>query len=47
MAYDNDGRLRNAPTPAIREAIIRGRIRHLETEIASFRRQIEQRKGMQ
>lgn len=39
-AYDNQGILKNAPTPEIRQRIIDGRIRHLETEINTFKRQI-------
>jgi len=35
-AFDNRGILKNAPTPEIRQSIIEGRIRHLETEIANF-----------
>ncbi|KAA9156455.1 hypothetical protein FPZ12_027600 [Amycolatopsis acidicola] len=39
-AYDNQGILKNAPTPEIRQRIIDGRIRHLETEISTFKQQI-------
>ena len=39
-AYDNKGILQNAPTPEIRQRIIDGRIRHLETEISTFQKQI-------
>jgi hypothetical protein len=38
--YDNQGTLKNAPTPEIRQRIIDGRIRHLETEISTFKQQI-------
>lgn len=41
-AFDNKGYLKNAPTPQIRERIINGRIRHLETEIRTFRQQINE-----
>ena len=39
-AYDNQGILKNAPTPEIRQRIIDGRVRHLETEINTFRKQV-------
>jgi hypothetical protein len=39
-AYDNQGILKNAPTPEIRQRIIDGRIRHLEAEIGTFKQQI-------
>jgi RHS repeat-associated protein len=39
-AFDNEGLLRNAPSEAIRNRIIQGRIRHLEHEIAEWERQI-------
>lgn len=32
--------LENAPNPKIRQQIINGRIRHLESEISTFRQQI-------
>ena len=32
-AYDNDGRLRNAPSQEIREKIIQGRIKELTRQI--------------
>ncbi len=35
-AFDNKGFLRNAPTQEIRQNIIDGRIRHLETELKAF-----------
>lgn len=44
-AFDNQGHLRNAPSPAIRQRIIDGRVRHLQGEIANFQRQIAQLKG--
>jgi hypothetical protein len=36
FAYDNLGLLANAPTSEIQQAIIQGRIRHLESEISTF-----------
>ncbi|KLL09593.1 hypothetical protein BL254_23650 [Protofrankia sp. BMG5.30] len=39
-AFDNQGILERAPTPAIRQRIIDGRIRHLEQEISAFQKQI-------
>jgi hypothetical protein len=39
-AFDNQGFLRNAPSEAIRQRIIEGRIRHLEHEIETFRQNI-------
>lgn len=39
-AFDNKGFLKNAPTPEIRQKIIDTRIRHLETEIRGFKKQI-------
>jgi hypothetical protein len=39
-AVDNQGFLRNAPTEEIRQRIIRGRIRHLEKEIETFQKNI-------
>jgi RHS repeat-associated protein len=45
-AFDNQGRLQNAPNPEIRQRIIDGRIRHLETEIAGFERQVRQILGL-
>jgi hypothetical protein len=41
-AFDNNGFLRNAPSVEVRERIIQGRIRHLESEISNFERQIEE-----
>jgi RHS repeat-associated protein len=38
--YDNRGLLANAATPEIRQSIINGRIKHLETEIKGFQQQI-------
>ena len=40
-AFDPKGFLENAPTPEIREQIIRGRIKHLETEVRGWQKQIE------
>lgn len=40
-AYDNKGILKNAPNDAVRQQIIQGRIRHLETEINTFRENIQ------
>jgi hypothetical protein len=39
-AYDNQGLLKNAPTPEIRQRIIDGRVRHLQNEINTFRKQV-------
>jgi hypothetical protein len=39
-AFDNQGFLKNAPTPEIRQNIIQGRVRHLETEIRAFEKGI-------
>lgn len=44
-AYDNLGLLERAPTAEIRQQIIDGRIRHLETEIRTFRTQIDELLG--
>ncbi|SFB64953.1 hypothetical protein SAMN05216266_1515 [Amycolatopsis marina] len=44
-AFDNKGILKNAPTPEIRQRIIDGRIRHLEAEIKTFQRQIDDIQG--
>ena len=44
-AYDNLGILERAPTPEIRQRIIDGRIRHLETEIRTFQDQIDKLLG--
>ena len=41
-AFDNQGLLKNAPTPDIRQKIIDGRIRHLQQEIKAFQDQIDQ-----
>jgi len=41
-AFDNQGLLKNAPTPEIRQKIIDGRIRHLQQEIKAFQDQIDQ-----
>jgi RHS repeat-associated protein len=40
-AFDNRGILRNAPNAAVRDRIIQGRIRHLESEIRGWQRQID------
>jgi len=40
-AYDNQGLLANAKTAEIQQAIINGRIQHLETEIRGFQNQID------
>lgn len=40
-AYDNKGILKNAPNDAVRQQIIQGRIRHLKTEINTFRENIQ------
>jgi len=39
-AYDNLGRLRDAPTPEIRQMLIEGRIRKLRKEMDNYQRQI-------
>lgn len=44
-AYDNLGILERAPTPEIRQSIIDGRIRHLETEIRTFQDQFDKLLG--
>ena len=44
-AFDNLGTLRNAPTPEIRQKIIEGRIRYLETQIRMFEQEIAKRRG--
>ena len=40
MSQDNRGFLANAPTAAIRDRIINGRISHLQNEIAEWQKQI-------
>jgi hypothetical protein len=44
-AFDNQGLLRNAPSDAVRQRIIDGRIRHLENEIKTFQDQIRKITG--
>lgn len=44
-AYDNQGLLARAPSPQIRQRIIDGRIRHLQTEIKAFQDQITKIQG--
>jgi len=44
-AYDNQGLLARAPSPQIRQRIIDGRIRHLQTEIKTFQDQITKIQG--
>ncbi len=39
-AFDNQGILRNAPSPEVRQRIINGRIKHLEDEIRAFEKAI-------
>lgn len=39
-AYDNKGLLKAAPSDEVRQQIIQGRIRHLETEINAFQENI-------
>jgi hypothetical protein len=41
-AFDNQGYLKNAPNDKIRQRIIDGRIRHLEQEIKTFQKNINQ-----
>ncbi|HMP03759.1 MAG TPA: hypothetical protein PKC45_14775 [Gemmatales bacterium] len=45
-AFDNQGFLKNAPTPEIRQKIIDGRVKHLQGEIDNFLKQIEALKGL-
>jgi hypothetical protein len=40
-AHDNQGRLKNAPSPQIRQKIIKTRIEHLEDEIRAFEKNIK------
>lgn len=40
-AFDNEGLLRNVPTPEIRQKIIDGRVKHLEKEIQTFEKNIK------
>jgi hypothetical protein len=40
LAFDNKGILANAPTQAIRDSIINGRIKHLTGEIMNWERQL-------
>lgn len=44
-AFDNQGFLKNAPSDAVRQRIIDGRIRHLEQEIKTFQDQIRKIMG--
>ena len=44
-AYDNLGYLANAPSDAVRQSIIQGRVRHLENEITAFADQIRKLTG--
>lgn len=44
-AFDNQGFLKNAPSDAVRQRIIDGRIRHLEQEIKNFQDQIRKITG--
>jgi hypothetical protein len=39
-AFDNQRRLAKAPTPAVRQQIIAGRVRHLKRELWAFEDQI-------
>lgn len=41
-AFDNMGHLKNAPNDAVRQRIIDGRIRHLENEIKTFQKNINE-----
>jgi hypothetical protein len=41
MSVSSDGRLKNAPTPEIRQRIIDGRINHLQKEIDGFNKQVD------
>jgi RHS repeat-associated protein len=40
-AHDNQGRLRNASSEAVRQSIIRGRIAHLQSEIRAWQNRIQ------
>ena len=44
-AYDNQGLLARTPSPEIRQRIIDGRVRHLQTEISGFQDQIDKLLG--
>jgi hypothetical protein len=44
-AYDNLGYLANAPSDAVRQSIIQGRVRHLKNEITAFADQIRKLTG--
>jgi RHS repeat-associated protein len=44
-AYDNLGILRDAPSDAVRQSIIAGRVRHLESEIDAFKQAIDRIRG--
>lgn len=44
-AFDNQGHLKNAPSDAVRQRIIEGRIRHLENEIKTFNKNIHEIKN--
>jgi RHS repeat-associated protein len=44
-AFDNQGLLKNAPSDEARQRIIQGRIRHLENEIRTFQRRLDQLRG--
>lgn len=44
--YDNQGWLRNAPSAEIRQKIINGRINHLQKEIGTWQRKIEEFKNL-
>ena len=41
MKFDNKGQLAKAPTEAIKQKIIQGRVNHLEKEIKTFKQNIE------
>ncbi|MBC6952035.1 hypothetical protein DWB58_29305 [candidate division KSB1 bacterium] len=44
-AFDNKGFLKNAPSKEVRQKIIQTRIKHLESEIKNFEKQIERLRG--
>jgi RHS repeat-associated protein len=45
-AFDNQGLLRNAPNDEVRQAIINGRINHLQHEIDNWRNQVDYLRGL-
>jgi len=41
LKFDNKGFLKNAPSDAVRQKIIQGRINHLQQEISTFQNNIQ------